>query len=98
MDMSVDEPDPASRLQKVKATTAGVKRSPTAGLQYLMQTHVMPHLPLWLCREMVHGALAGHTVVRTYSYILCTVHTEFFLYSRKEGGENMWVQIFTCCM
>eukprot|EP00903_Cladosiphon_okamuranus_P005903 g5837.t1 len=62
MDMSVDEPDPASRLQKVKATTIGVKRSPTAGLQYLMQTHVMPHLPLWACREMVHGALAGHTV------------------------------------
>eukprot|EP00752_Nemacystus_decipiens_P007139 g6392.t1 len=62
MDLSVDEPDPASRLQKIKATTIALKRSPTAVLQYLFQTYAMPHLPLWVCREMVHGALAGHTV------------------------------------
>ena len=63
MTMSLEEPDPAARLQKVKATTTEVKTSPTAGLQYLMQTHIMPHLPLWMCREMVHNALATHTVV-----------------------------------
>lgn len=63
MGMSVDEPDPAARLQKVRATSTEVKTGPTAGLQYLMQTHVMPHLPLWVCREMVHNALATHTVV-----------------------------------
>ena len=63
MDMSVDEADPAARLERVKATTSEVKQSPTAGLQYLMQSHVMPHLPIWVCREMVHGALATHTVV-----------------------------------
>ncbi|CAM9173312.1 unnamed protein product [Ectocarpus fasciculatus] len=62
MNLSMDEADPATRLQEVKATTMAVKTSPTPGLQYLMQTHLMPHLPLWLCREMVHGALATHTV------------------------------------
>lgn len=74
MDLSVEEPDPASRLQKVKATTAGVKRSPTAGLQYIFQTHAMPHLPLWICREMVHGALAGHTVVSSAYYLRAIAH------------------------
>lgn len=83
MDMSVDEPDPASRLRKVKATTIGVKRSPTAGLQYLMQTHVMPHLPLWACREMVHGALAGHTVVSSARV--------FFSLCEQECGK--WVLV-----
>lgn len=63
MNLSVDEADPAARLERIKATTSEVKQSPTAGLQYLMQCHVMPHLPIWVCREMVYGALATHTVV-----------------------------------
>ncbi|CAM9817472.1 unnamed protein product [Ectocarpus sp. 6 AP-2014] len=62
MNLSMDEADAATRLQELKATTTAIKTSPTPGLQYLMQTHVMPYLPLWVCREMVHGALATHTV------------------------------------
>ncbi|CAM9188554.1 unnamed protein product [Ectocarpus sp. 12 AP-2014] len=62
MNLSMDEADAATRLQELKATTTAIKTSPTPGLQYLMQSHIMPHLPLWLCREMVHGALATHTV------------------------------------
>lgn len=63
MDLSVEAKEPAARLQDLKATTTKLKRSPTAGLQHLMQTRLMPYLPLWVCREMVHGALATHTVV-----------------------------------
>ncbi|CAM9298817.1 unnamed protein product [Scytosiphon promiscuus] len=62
MKLSVEETDPAARLLALKATTAKLKRSPTAGLQYMMQTYVLPYLPLWVVREMVHGALATHTV------------------------------------
>lgn len=59
----MEEPDPVARLQKLKATTVELKTNATAGLQYFMQTYLMPYLPLWLCREMVYGALATHTVV-----------------------------------
>ncbi|CAN0197355.1 unnamed protein product [Pylaiella littoralis] len=62
MSLSMEEPDPAARLQKVKVSTTELKTDPTAGLQYCMQTYLMPYLPLWVCREMVHGALATQTV------------------------------------
>ncbi|CAN0197483.1 unnamed protein product [Pylaiella littoralis] len=62
MSLSMEESDPVTRLQKLKATTAELKTNAAAGLQYFMQTYAMPYIPLWICREMLYVALAKHTV------------------------------------
>lgn len=57
------EGDPVARLEKIKAMTTAIKRSPSPAVQYLTQVLLMPHLPMLVCREMVRGALSTHTLV-----------------------------------
>lgn len=76
MSLDVEESDALKRLQKIHDTTMAAKRGPVPVMRYILQSYILPYLPMFQCREMVRDSLGTHTVVsrrqaRRQLFVVC---------------------------